>query len=772
MRQLLIALAPYRAVFLLFAYLIFCYVLFTLLLGYYRKWKKESEERAKQGDKYAIRIDGDSEVDDTDRQNAIRQMLALDGVDPSPNSYLCISDGGRELYARAVTLSRLPKRVEFERTFRDLFAFPNSSHTVFVDPIDNETISRKMDKQINVLESEEYASEGNRNRVRRLSAQRDKTEHWAEQVEDGHKRFFYVGFLFIFYAASVDELNRITDDFRALALNKKMDISNCYGVQPEAFMAGLPLNRRGNTVFKRINSDCVKMFLMDQEALSTILNYTTDHFSHKHGIPLGRNLFNGQPYLHDIFDPSHFGYTTVICGKTFSGKSATIKMIIERTVPLGYRYVIIDSQTRKGTSEGEYSSCTLVNGGTNYQISSRSDNVLNLFAVQEKVEWVKDSADSGHEVVTLDLNSAITEIVYNIRTLLRGNVQEKASDKEAKMDMVMDSDINDIITRIVKDLFAEREIEHGNAESLYEEGSVIENGVLQAGIVPKELPTVTNLYEHLIIEKAENENPALDDVYRFLLANLRENVRELFYTDSGLFFDKEDYDVLEVDPDTNERLYEGEVVHALHGIRPYYDGQSTFSISRDCPVTNIDISQLTEVERRSARDIALHIVDQEFVQKNSERLDKSDKLVVIIDEAHESFVDPSARTILSNEVRTARKRNGGLIFSTQTVQEFLRYPETKDILEQAAVKMIFKQDASNITELTEPLNITESQANIIMNYIGVSSNKDDASEQARHRGEMCVIDGGQVQFVKVDYLRKTEALSVETDASSVMRKRE
>ena len=82
--------------------------------------------------------------------------------------------------------------------------------------------------------------------------------------------------------------------------------------------------------------------------------------------------------------------------------------------------------------------------------------------------------------------------------------------------------------------------------------------------------------------------------------------------------------------------------------------------------------------------------------------------------------------------------------------------------------MVFKQDVEELEELTKPLNITENQARIIRDRLGVSVNQDDPEEASRHRGEMCVIDNGRVVFVKVDYLRKTESLSVETDASTVI----
>lgn len=772
MIEIITKLSEYRAWILTGVEICLLVILCTIFSSLYRKWKEDNRERKENGDNYQLKIDYKGTVDNVERQNAIRKMLAPDGVDPSPNSYMCLSDGGKEYYIRMVTISRLPKKLVFGESLKKMMEFPNCTSTVFAKPIDNDTMSRTIDRHINVLETEEILSEGKTNRIRKLGAQKRKVRKWADQVDEDDKKFFFVGFLFEFIAESVEELNRITDDFRILAMSKKMDISNCYGVQSEAFLANLPLNRQGNKKFLKGNSDCIKMFRMDQEALSVVLNYTSGHFSHKNGIPLGRNLFTGLPFIHDIYDPSHDGFTIVIAGKTNSGKSATIKMMIERDVPRGYRFVIIDSQARKGTSEGEYAAVTESNGGVNYQISSRQDNILNLFDLQEMVEYVKETAWSGYERRTLDLNSAVTDIVYNLSTLIRGNMQSKTPGENINLDTILNSDINDILTRITKELFAERGIVHGDADSLYEKGSVVQDGKLQSGMVRKELPTLTDFFKKLIIERANMKNSGLANAYRMIESNLRENVRELYYTESGKFFTKDEFEKLDVNPKkTGEKMYHGEPVIELHGIRPYYDGQSSFSISRDCPITTIDISQLPEIERRSARNISLHLVDGGFVQKNSERLGSADRLVVIIDESHESFVDPGARYILSNETRTARKRNTGIIYATQTVEEFDRYPETKDILSQAAVKMIFKQDVNDRQRFIELLKITESQADFIINRLGVVSDTDDPSEAARHKGEVCVIDGGQTTFVKVDYLKRTEAFSVETDVSSIIKAR-
>jgi len=762
-----------RAVLLTVFDVLVMIILIIVICNMFRQWKKYRDEQKEPENAIRIHHDFTGDINETTRQNIIRKLLACDGVDPSPNTYLGISDGGREYYVRCVTLSKLPKNVRFAETLKPLFLFPNCTSTVFVDPIANEEISRRIDKQINVLETEQIMSAGNTNRVRKLGTQISDVTRQADQVERDGKRYFNVGFLFVFVAESVEKLNKITDDFRAVALNKKMDISNCYGVQSEAYLSSMPINRRAVTFFKKIHSDCVKQFLMDQEALSVILNYTSDHFSHKKGIPLGRNLFNGMPFIFDLYDPSHDGYTLIIAGKTNSGKSATIKMIIERFIPLGYRFVLIDSQTRKGTSEGEYASVTELNGGVNYQISSKNTNIINIFDVQETVEFIKETAITGYEKRTLDLNSAITDMLYNLRSMM----QIGAGEGDVKLDAVMDSDINDILLGVIKTMFEERAIYHGDADSLYEEGAVVRDGFLQSGLVPKKLPTMNECYRRVLLGRRDNQNPEVDGAYRLIVNNLREYVRELYYTEhSCIFFTKEEYMQLQDSikkPGQKVVIVNGveEPVKALFGIRPYFDGQSTIRISRNCPITNIDISQLPEMERKVAREIATRFMNEQFIKKNSENIDSSDKIVGIVDEAHEEFEYPYGRKTFANIVRTARKRNAGMIFATQTVKEFYRYDETEDIIKQAAVKMVFKQDAGDKNLLIDKLNVTESQADIITKALGVVVDKDDPKAKNKHRGEMCVIDGEQSLFVKVDYLKHTEALAVETDASQVIKLR-
>lgn len=769
MQQFISVLIPYRTYFLLGFELMVLVAICLVLIPMCRKLGQQKKKAMEPENRLKLKAGYEESSHEVKRKNALRQMVAPEGVDPAPNTYLEISEGGKSVIIRSVTISKLPQNVKYAETLKEIMEFPNSECSIFVEPADD--IERKLDRQVNILEAEEISSAGNTNRVRKLNSQKMETELWAEQVESGNKKFFYVGFLFTFYGESVEAVNRMTDDFRSICVNKKMDISNCFAVQSEAYLSGFPFNRPQKKLLGIKNPDGVKMHLLDQEAASFILHYTSDHFTHKTGIPLARNLYNGLPYIFDLFNPAHDAYTVVMCGKTRSGKSSTIKIIMERGVPLKIRFVIIDSQTRKGTSEGEYASVTQLNGGTHYQISSRKNNILNIFDLQESTEYIKETADSGYERRTLDLNGAITGMVYNLRTMMY-----RASNTEVTLDAVMDADIDDILTQIVKKMFDDRGIRHGNPDSLYTEGSVVEGGILQSGIVPKKLPTMTEFYKIILQERMRNESPEMEPVYRYLVSRLREYVRELYYTeDSCRFFTAQEYERLPVDPEKKgQKIFidesdNKEDVLELHGIRPYFDGQSTIRINRDCPITDIDISQLPEDERRVAREIAVRFMQEQFINKNSEVMSNADKIVGVVDEGHETIKYVYGRKILENIARTAGKKNAGLIIATQTVVEMSRYPETSDIMRQAAVKMVFKQDGQDREEIAKILNITDSQAAIITNRLGVVSDAEDPEADTRHRGEVCMIDGEQVMFLKVDYLRSTEKLAVETDASSVMK---
>lgn len=772
MLDFLTSMAEYRQVFMILLDIVIFVIVSLIAYSVYKKVMGAIEEAKKDENKITLKgLDFDS-VEPEQRASVIRKIIAPDAVNPAPNSYLVINDQDKEIFIRSLTISKMPKRTSFAKTFADLLDFPSCTSSIFIYPISEQAISKKIDRQIDILESEELAAEGYTNRQRKLRGQAQEVEGWAVKVEAGEEKFFNVGFLFSIYGTSVEDLNKKSDEFRSLALNRGIDVTSCFAVQSEAYVSNMPMNRKVSINSPIIKSDTVKQFLMDRAALSSVFNYTEASFSHKDGIPLGRDLFTHKPFVFDIYDRSHDGYLVSINGKTGSGKSATIKMMCERYALFGYRFVAVDSQARKGTSEGEYASLAQILNGVSFQISSKGTNILNLFDVQESMTMDKDKGDvtSGVEHRTLELTDKITQVVNTIRTLMNGAA---TSANQMNIDASLSTYLNRIITDCATEVYTDRGIKNGDADSLYEKGQTVVDGQLTSGVVPKKLPTISDFYIKALEKNRDNREAALTQAYSLLLYGLQDYVRELYYSEQSIHvLTPEEYmNAPNADGQPGQKIWKGptgkwEFVHEIHGIRPYYDGQSTLAISRDCRFTNIDISQLPESEKVIARQVAIDFVNEQFIKKNSENIGSSDKLLAIFDEAHENFVFEYARKTLENVARTARKRNASLVLSTQTVREYENYTETQNILKQAAVKMICKQDMADYDYLKKTLALTDSQTNLICNYLG-GNKVDEEGGGSNRRGEMCVIDGPNVAFIKVDYMKATEALSVETTAEEL-----
>lgn len=757
------ALSEYRNLILAAILLVAVIMLIVALVSGLKKIRAMQEEDAQTLSDDSLKNMDYSSLASKQKAAVLRQVVAPDAVDPGPNKYLIISDGGKDVYIRNLTIVSMPRRDKFANTFSGLMDFPNVTSSVFIEPISEAQMTSKMDNHIKILASEYSAANGDPNRQRKLQSQYNDASAFAAQVESGENRFFRVGFVFSIIADSLRDLNKQTDLFRAQAAAKNIQISNCISVQAEAYVANAPLNNMVSTASAFIKRDMIKFYQMDKYSVSAIYNYTQSSYSHRNGIALGRDMQTAAPVIFDIYDPSHDGFTLCIAGKTGCGKSATIKMMCCRQLLQGYHFVAIDSQAKKGVSEGEYAGLAQMAGGVNFQISNSSNEIMNIFEVSETTKTVKSSDDTVHEIRTLDLTDKIAMVANIIEAMVRGNNEVK--------DIQTATFIHRIVTDNLKNLYKSFNIIDGDPDSLYILSDTVGNGGVTAGQKMRTLPTLTDFYKQILVSRKENDDPTLRDTYNLIVMSLVDYVKELYYSERTCrFFKREEYLKLPFIEGSKGRQWTNdrgmrEAVIEVKGIRSYFDGQSSVHISKDVPFTNIDISQLPDSEKTLARQVAMDFVNENFIKKNSEKLAGADKLVCIFDEAHENFRNQYARATLDGAVRTARKRNVSIILCSQTMAEYDNYPETQAILTQAAIKFVFKQDYQHRGFLTEKLGLTSAQADYIINSLG--GNPDDDTDKNRHRGEMCIIDNKQVTFVKVDYLKRTEQLPVETDARAI-----
>lgn len=769
--EILKQLTVYRGALKLLIALVIAGILIIMVINALRNLRRQMDatRQEKMRDDNLRNIDYDT-FGKKEKATVLRNIVAADAIDPGPNKYMVVSDGGKEVYVRTFTIKSLPNKVRFANTFADLMNFKNCESSVFVKPIAEDEMLNRMNKHINTLLGEDYTASknSNMNRQRSLRGQIQDANNFAEQIEAGDTKFYDVGFLFTLHADSIKELNAATDEFRAVSLKHNIKISNCYALQAEAFAMNGPWNKNIKVTTGQIPFDGIQFFNMDKFSISALYNYTQMTFSHKKGVFLGLDMFTAAPIVFDTFDGSHDGYTIVIAGKTGTGKSAMVKMMICREILQGMHFVSIDSKQRKGTSEGEYAALATLCDGVNFQISNSSNDVMNIFDITETTKNVKDENNVVHEIRTLELYDKITMLTNIILKLVLGS-------DDVHLDLKDDVFLKTVISDNLKALYKSKGYAEGDPDSLYTEiGAIdasLDNSTMRNGRPLKKMPTMTDFYMQVLVSARDNKDKDLVNVYSILIKSLANYVKELYYSEQSCqWFDRESYEAIPYDETAKGRSYinikgQKEKIIEVHGIRAYFDGQSSIHLDRDCPFTNIDISLLPDAEKELTRQIALAFVNENFIKRNSLSLDMNSKMKVVVDEAHELFKNKYDRSTLDQVSRTARSRNVSLVLISQTLKEYDQFPETQAILKQAATKFVLKQDPADRQYLVDTIALTQAQADMIVDTLG--GNPDDESDQNKHRGEVCIIDNKTVCFCKVRYLQRTEKLAVATDAKGI-----
>lgn len=691
-------------------------------------------------------------------RKSVKELVAPNGVNPNPLDYFIIHDNGIDIYTMCFYIHKLPTNATFATTFAPLFNFPNVTSTVFIDPMVAGKSSKQLDKRVIMLDTERISAEkqGDRNKIRKIMSKLADAEAWARDIESGDNMLYEVAFLFVIQSPSLENLKLRASDFNMRAREKGIELQACYSVHPEAFLSSYPTNQIFKASVNRyIKSTTIKKHVMDKGALCTIFNHTNSYFSHKNGIVIGHELNSGQLVLWDNYDPSHDGYGVVICGKVGTGKSLSLKVISSRNIDFDYVIRSIDFEPR-GTM-GEYAIEAINSGGVNYQIMTGSGNILNLFDVD--IEDVLDEI-TGKEFKVLRLKDKMTDVKHLIITMIK--------DGSDFNDFSIFTFISRLVSDIIKELYDERGIYDRDVDSLYTTGQTLtEDGRLTSGKVKKSLPTITDFYKKALIKQKNNSVQFHQLPYQIIVDAMKDYVKELYYCPETLqFFSREEYEALEEIDGDKYYMHDGEkyAVEALHGLKPYFDGQSTINASPDTPHINIDISQLPEKDRIVALLVAMSFVKENYVKKNSVNAKKAKKMIMLIDELHKTFPYPEARKFIEDAYRTYRKRHVAPWSITQALADYGNYEETKAIVKNATAIFLFKQDYQDRDYLKQTTPLTDSQINRVLSLGGDSS---DPEEKNKRRGECCLIDNGKAVFLKIDYLSDSEALIAETDINKI-----
>ena len=155
---------------------------------------KEKNRKKADGSKNIIdHIDNEKEMFlFHENRKTIKELVAPNGVNPNPLDYMIIDDNGIPLYTMCFYIHKLPTTAKFASTFAGLFNFPNTTSTVFIEPMVDGKSTKQLDKRVLMLDTERVGAEKerDRNKLRKIMSKLNDAENWAKEIESGDNVLF------------------------------------------------------------------------------------------------------------------------------------------------------------------------------------------------------------------------------------------------------------------------------------------------------------------------------------------------------------------------------------------------------------------------------------------------------------------------------------------------------------------------------------------------------------------------------------------------------
>ena len=301
-----------------------------------------------------------------------------------------------------------------------------------VYPIDSSIALKNLRKRLAEVESQILSKE-DKGQVRdpMLDAAYRNIEDLRDRLQQAQEKLFNFALYITIYGKTLEELDTIENELRALSEGKLLTIKGAMFEQKEGFTSSLPLGLDELQVYTQLNT----------EPISSIFPFISFELTAGEGILYGINRHNNSLILFDRFSLENANF--VIFGKSGSGKSYFAKTEILRSLMTGIDVIVIDP-------ENEYQYLSQAVGGTFVKISLASDNHINPFdlPVPQKDEKPEDV-----------LRSNIINLVGLLRIMLGGltpkedAIMDKAlTESYRARDIAPESDFTQITPPLMEDL--------------------------------------------------------------------------------------------------------------------------------------------------------------------------------------------------------------------------------------------------------------------------------------------------------------------------------
>ncbi len=246
--------------------------------------------------------------------------------------------------------------------------------SIFVYPIDSETILKKLKSKVGEIGSQMSMSrEKGQVRDPMLETAYKDVESLRDSLIQGTERYFRIAIYFTVYADTLKQLDEYSASLES-SLGSKLIITKRTIMQTQAgYNSTLPLGLDELDVGNNMNTG----------PLSTTFPFVSSDLTGNDGILYGINRHNNSLILFDRFAMENAN--TVVFAKSGAGKSYAIKLEILRSLMIGTEVIVIDP-------ENEYKHLAEAVGGTYLNVSLNSDSRINPFDLPGGMEG-EDNAD-------------------------------------------------------------------------------------------------------------------------------------------------------------------------------------------------------------------------------------------------------------------------------------------------------------------------------------------------------------------------------------------
>lgn len=358
----------------------------------------------------------------------LRDLIAPTALDVEA-SYLKLNDQ----FVRTIFMTEYPRYIAVG-WFSPVINFSATVDiALYMYPVKAEVILKQLKNKVGTLEAEivgEHEKGAPRDPIKE-TALRD-VERLRDDLTQGIEKFFQFGCYITIYAATKEELDRVSDDIVALLGTKLVYARKVLYQAEQGFTSTIPLGLDELQIVSNMNTS----------PIASAFPFVSSELTSDNGILYGINRHNNSLILFDRFSLQNAN--TVVFATSGAGKSYAVKLEVLRSLMMGVDVLIIDP-------EKEYQHLCEAVGGTYINISLNSDSKVNPFDLPRGI---------GDDFQTSDI---IRSAVITLKGLLRVMLGQFTSAEDslmdralietyAKKDITADSDLTTVEPPVMADL--------------------------------------------------------------------------------------------------------------------------------------------------------------------------------------------------------------------------------------------------------------------------------------------------------------------------------